>query len=252
MNIKLKLFPSVILEAVKAETHIKGQIDRAIDDKAARVAYQEEAGDEQFHERKLMRGIYTSLDNLKGELAQYLADKGATIGNNLVAEIDTTADTITLSLEVSNSFNKSYTDSLARLCAKYIEDATLVLWWGTFNANQAQYYTSLLASDTIAIGKCFIKVAPKRVALPYTSQITLTGTEIEATANEEFTVSYTLDDGAVDDIEIFTPRHVIWRRGVEDGIFYLTALHEGIFNCKLYSLHDESVYKNLKLLVSKE
>lgn len=249
MTIKLNLVLSLILEAVKAETHIKGQIDRAIDEKAAKVAYQEEAGDEQFHERKLMRGIYTSLDALKTEIAPYLASYGGTQGDNMVSVVNEATDSITITLEVSNSFNTSFTDSLARLCSKYIEDSTLVLWWGTFNGTQAQYYTALQAADSLAIAKCFVKKAPQAVPVAYTENLSVLGSGIEVEVGEETTITYSIDENAIDDIEI-DPRcnFIHWRR-VKGG-FAIKATCTGFTCARLYSLHNDDVECEVDILVT--
>lgn len=250
MKIKLTLVLSVILESIKTETHIKGQVDRAIDDKNAKVAYQEEIGDEEFHERKLMRTIFNAVDNLKGELAHYVINANATTGDNIVSTIDEANDQIILELNVSESFNKGMTDTLARLCSKYIEDASLTLWWGTFNPNQAKFYIDLQMSDVSAIGKCFVRTAPKKAVHRYTQNLSLSGSTFDVAPNDTFTITYTLDEGAIDDIEIFSPHHVHFERGV-DNDFFVTVHHEGIFKAKLYSLHNEDIFEIVTIRCSK-
>lgn len=246
MTIKLNLVLSLILEAVKAETHIKGQIDRALDDKAAKVAYQEEIGDEEFHERKIMRGIYTSLSQLETELAQYLVSKGSSVSSN----VDEDKDTIVIMLDVADSFNTSLTTSLARLCSKFIEDATLVLWWGTFNANQMQYYATLQAADLAAINKCFSKSAPSKPTVPYTTSLETSGDEIHLVTGNETTITYTISEGALDDIEIEADGCIAWRRVY--GGFRIIGLNQGFAHARLYSLHNEELSRDIDIIVTGE
>lgn len=251
MQIKLNLYISLILEAVKSETLIKGRIDKATNPQANEVAFQESAGDEMLHERKLMRGIYTSLDKLKVAISDFLdSTKTATLADNTIeSDINEKNDTIVITLNVTDRFNQNLVDSLARLCSKYIEDSTLIFWWTAVgNANQVQFYQALLNEDLLAITHAFNKKAVAPVAIPYTSSIELSGTQITLEIGDEETITYSIDYEVKDDIDIRYDGHnvKIFRQG---DCFVVKALASGVVHARLYSIHDETVHADLDIVV---
>ena len=153
----IDIIRSVIVDAVKTDTHIKGTIDKSLDEKASRVAYNETAGDEEYHLRKIDRTITASAENLVAEISDMLS------GNAQVTP-DYTSDTekIKISVGVDARFNTSFAPTLARLSSEYITNYVLVLWWGaiTNGQNQVQFYNSLAQSYLNSIRKCFNKMAP--------------------------------------------------------------------------------------------
>lgn len=254
MQIKLNLILSVILNAVKEETQIKGRIDKASNPQAATdLAYQETAGDEALHESKLLRGIYTSTDKLKVAIIDYLENSGNTTADNAVSStIDKDTDSITLYLNVNPRFNTSLIDSLARLCSKYIEDSTLVFWWGATGVqSQVQFYSALLNEDLASIQHLFTKKATKAPAIPYTAKIKTTGSEIEIEVGEESTLSYSIDEGCIDDVDfqISGGAASLCRQA---NSLVLRGIYPGIAHVVLYSIHDETVFKSIDVIVSGE
>lgn len=239
------------MESVKGETLIKGRVDKATDDKAAALAYQEEAGDEQFHIRKLYRTMYTSLEELKGVIGDYLDSDTATGGDNVYAEVDDDTDSITLQLSVSERFNNSFVTSLARLCSKYIEDKMLFLWWGTFNIKQAEYYAKLVDSDEKSILRCFTKTAPEVPTTPYTTSIrTDMGDSYRMAKNTEETLTYIIDSVCLDDVEATSDSPYVVSIGerVKNG-FKINSHEVGLAAVTLYSRHDEEVSHTVMIAV---
>ena len=72
-KLTLTINKSVVIDAVKTDTHIKGTIDKSMDDNASRVAYNESAGDDEYHERKLDRTFVASSENLVAEISDMLS-----------------------------------------------------------------------------------------------------------------------------------------------------------------------------------
>lgn len=257
MKIELKLILSVIKEAVKAETYIKGTIDRAAggDQHATNaVAFHETAGDEKVHERKIVRGIWTSADKLRSYIQDYLDVDGSSVSDNNALAIDESADTITLKLNVSDRYNKANSDALARLCSKYIEDNTLVLWWGaTGNQTQTQYYNTLLTEDMSAIQRLFIKKAPDAPTATYTTTLTLSGEQLTALVGEHNTITYTIDAGAIDDIDIISldPSIAFGERDENKKICVHTR-STGYCEMKVFSRHNDTLSKVLRVTVVEE
>lgn len=256
MKIQLNLVLSLIVEAVKAETYIKGTVDRAAggDQHASNaVAYHETAGDETVHERKIIRGIWTSSDKLRSYIQDYLDVDGASVADNNTLTVDEANDKIVLTLNVSERFNKANSDALARLCSKYIEDNTLVLWWGAINQQQMQYYNALLVEDMAGIQRLFNKRAPSIPETRYTTTLELSGEQLETYVGEHNTITYSIDDGVIDDIDIISLDPYI-ARGERDENYSICVhpRHSGYCEMKVFSRHNDRISKVLRVFVVEE
>lgn len=251
-TITLNLVISLIMEAVKAETHIKGRIDKAIDDKASALAYNEEAGDDTYHERKLYRTMHTSLAKLKTIIGDYLDTYANQVADNIVTEVKSDNDAIVITLKVTDRFNEAFAEPLAKLCSKYIEDHMLFLWWGTFNVKQAEFYNSLVKFDEEDILACFTKTAPAVPKTNYTSFIeTQMGSTFHALRGETFTVTYQVSDNCVDDVEAQSMNQSVAQvtgKGTKE--FYIYAANTGVAQVRLFSRHDDDTEKIIKIIVS--
>ena len=149
----LTLQRSVIMDAVKTDTHIKGTIDKSADGNSSVVAYNETAGDDEHHERKLDRTLVSSTEKLVSEISDMLS------GNSNVSS-SYTGTTVVITVGVDSRFNSSFSDTLSRLCSEYITNTMLELWWITINGNLSQSYGSIASTILTSIRKCFNKVAP--------------------------------------------------------------------------------------------
>ena len=241
-KIQLNLVISLIMESVKGETIIKGKIDKAVDDKASALAFNEEAGNEEFHERKLLRTLHSSVSKLKTKIGDYLEGKFSTSSDNISSEIKGDTDSILITLLVSDRFNESFVDPLAKLCSKYIEDHMLYLWWGTFNQKQADFYKSLLETDLEDILSCFTKTAPEIPSTKFPSHITTQmGSLYECNKGDEITLTYEVSDDVIDDVEISLWDGNFKVIGKRNQSFILKALSVGVSKAILYSKHNDTV-----------
>ena len=247
MNIKLTLYKSLIIESIKAETYIKGAVDKAANANATALAFQETAGDETVHERKLQRLLSTSIATLKTQIAPFLDQSPNSQGSNVSTQFDD--DKIYFFLTVSDRFNRSLTDPLAKLFSKFIEENSLFLWYGTFSPEQAKFYQSLIAEDMTEIMQALSKKAPVNVAIPYTSTLSITNNEITITVDEEASLTYTIDEGAVDDIEIVPDNPCIKVCRAIDG-FIIKGVRPGLAHCNLFSAHNEEISTPLDVIVT--
>lgn len=258
-TVTLQLVISLIMESVKAETYIKGRIDKSVDDKAAALAYNEEAGDETFHERKLFRTMHTSLSRLKAKIGDYIATAQNGEADNIFSSVAEDNDTITITLNVSDRFNEAFAEPLAKLCSKYIEDYMLFLWWGTFNVKQAEFYRTIAEVDMQDILSCFAKTSPYIPETNYTSTITLTdppfietqlGSTIRVKTGESFTVTYQTDDSCVDDVMARSDSPYVQPGQKRGKSFTLKAVSPGVSVVTLFSRHDEDIRKDISIIVS--
>ena len=241
-NLTLSLAVSLIMEAVKSETLLKGRVDKAVDSKASELAFNEEAGNEEFHERKLFRTMHTSLSKLMSKIGDYVEARYETSANNVYSV--NSDDTLEIILKVSDRFNESMTDPLARLCSKFIEDHMLYLWWGTFNIKQAEFYKSLCQIDLEDIGACFTKTAPEVPSVNYPDSIDFIKTQLgdvfRVSRGETFTITYQVSDGCIDDVEARSDNPTVVKVGGKKGrTFTLVAGNIGVAGVTLYSKHKD-------------
>lgn len=246
-SITLTLVKPLILESVKNETYQKGNFDKAADPKALTMAYVEQAGNEEHHTRMLLRSLSSNLEELKTHLSDYVASGGATSGDNV--SLTENGDNIVLVLTVGDRFNHSMTPTLARLCAKYIEEGMLMDWYKPMLEKKAEFYAQCLERDLINIKRCFNKTAPKAPSIPYTSTIDVVGTSIDIGVGEESTISYTLSAGAIDDIEIRVADPSVCIAGRTEEGFTVKGKMYGHTPVDLYSRHNPTVTTTIQVYV---
>lgn len=246
-SILLTLHKPQIIEAVKNETFQRGSYDKAVDAKALSVAYVEQAGDEEYHKRLLLRSLTTSLEELRTHLSDYIPNSGGSSGDNIMLSEDDSK--ICITLVVGERFNHGYTDSLARLSAKYIEDAMLMDWWRPVNEKQSSLYSKFVERDLAAIKRCFNKTAPVVPSYKYPTSLNVTGSVIKIGMGEEHTVTYSISDGAVDDINIRVQDPNIC--GVGSSKEGVTIIGKGLGETyiQLYSRHNEELSKTIRVHV---
>jgi hypothetical protein len=249
-TITLTLVKSLILESVKNETFLRGQVEKAANEKAIAQAYHEQAGNEQYQERLLQRGLQTNLADLLTHFSDYLSSSGQSSGDNIIDTDDTDDGKILIHLTVSDRFNKGYTNSLAKLSSKYIEEAMLMDWWKPINEKQSALYAQFVERDLAAIKRCFNKTAPTAPTVPYTSYLRTTGSAIELEIGEEYTVTYEISDGAIDDIECRVEDGTLIDTGRSEEGFTVKAKLRGHTYIELYSRHNPELKKAVHVYIT--
>ena len=249
MTITLTLVKPLIIESVKNETFFRGQIDKADNDKAITTAYHEQAGDDTYQERMLERGLYTALEDLKTHLSDYISTRGFSVADNSI-ESSMNGDNIIVNLNVSDRFNQAYTQSLARLASKYIEESMLVDWWKPVNEKQSALYLTFVERDLAAIKRCFNKTAPVAPTATYTTFLNVTGSAIDIGVGEEHTVTYAISDGAIDDIEAMAADTLVCTIGRSEQGFTVIGRQLGHTYIRLYSRHSPLLASTLHVYVT--
>jgi hypothetical protein len=249
--VKLHIITSLIIEAVKAETYIRGAVVKAADDKTNAMVYQSQAGDEKVHERKLMRNLYHATEELKTYLTDYLDIIGyANADNNIESTIDEAAQTLDIEIIVSERFNKSYTESLARLCSRYIEDSMIISWFLPVDPNQAQVYRMSLETTKQAIQRCFNKLPPIVPAIPYPYSITPSVLEHTMNPNHRLKVTYAIGDDAIDDVQAkSSDTSIASVRRTGSKIFSIYSHLTGEATITLFSKHKEEIKATIAISV---
>ena len=102
--LKLNLNATEIKQAVKSDSYITGLIDKSADMvKNASLAFNEQAGDEQYHETKLFRTMRGAMAKLESQIAEYVetSNPNATVTDNL-----TSRDTSTFYIQITTNLRR--------------------------------------------------------------------------------------------------------------------------------------------------
>lgn len=262
MIIKFQIIKSVVIEAVKSTTYLKAKVDSAADENAVKVGFNEAAGDDEVHENLLTHDFQTALEMVKTLLAEYLVPTAQSVGDNIIYYNDKDDDIVEFVLNASRRCNGTLTDTLARLVAKYVEDYMIFQWWTkTTNLKQAEIYQASLAVDEKSIRRCFVLSGPTLPTIPYTQHLTakVDGSEADgavtiALENKEETLSYSIDNGAIDDIEARSddPSVLEIHRSPEPYTFSLDPVNTGVAIVTLFSRHSDDLKVEVEVTVAKE
>lgn len=262
MIIKFQIIKSVVIEAVKSTTYLKAKVDSAADENAVKVGFNEAAGDDEVHENLLTHDFQTALEMAKTLLAEYLVPTAQSVGDNIIYYNDKDDDIVEFVLNASRRCNGTLTDTLARLVAKYVEDYMIFQWWTkTTNLKQAEIYQASLAVDEKSIRRCFVLSGPTLPTIPYTQHLTakVDGSEEDgavtiALENKEETISYSIDNGAIDDIEARSddPSVLEIHRSPEPYTFSLNPVNTGVAIVTLFSRHSDDLKVEVEVTVAKE
>lgn len=262
MIIKFQIIKSVVIEAVKSTTYLKAKVDSAADENAVKVGFNEAAGDDEVHENLLTHDFQTALEMVKTLLAEYLVPTAQSVGDNIIYYNDKDDDIVEFVLNASRRCNGTLTDTLARLVAKYVEDYMIFQWWTkTTNLKQAEIYQASLAVDEKSIRRCFVLSGPTLPTIPYTQHLTakVDGSEEDgavtiALENKEETLSYSIDNGAIDDIEARSddPSVLEIHRSPEPYTFSLNPVNTGVAIVTLFSRHSDKLKVEVEVTIAKE
>lgn len=262
MIIKFQIIKSVVIEAVKSTTYLKAKVDSAADENAVKVGFNEAAGDDEVHENLLTHDFQTALEMVKTLLAEYLVPTAQSVGDNIIYYNDKDDDIVEFVLNASRRCNGTLTDTLARLVAKYVEDYMIFQWWTkTTNLKQAEIYQASLAVDEKSIRRCFVLSGPTLPTIPYTQHLTAKvdgseegGAVAIALENKEETISYSIDNGAIDDIEARSddPSVLEIHRSPEPYTFSLNPVNTGVAIVTLFSRHSDDLKVEVEVTVAKE
>lgn len=189
--ITLSLNRQLILEAVKADTFLTGQNDKASDNvKNASLAYNEQAGDEKYQERKLQRTLRSAVAKFEANLSEFVDSSEGSIKNTLPAANDQ-SPAFTITIIVSDRYNDGLADPLSSLAEEYIVNIMLYSWWQALKPTLADHYYQFAQESLTHIRMCLAKTAPVTGNADYTS---VTGT-----------VNGGAGDGKVTKIVVSTP-----------------------------------------------
>lgn len=165
-NLTLTLSASDIKQAVKADSYITGQIDKSADMvKNAALAFNEQAGDEKYHETKLYRTMKGALAKFEAAIAEYIetSSSSAAVSDTLSA----TSSTFQIILTVNNRATGAFSTTLAYLAQEYIINTMLYYWWQPIKPALAKDYLAFANDNILDVKRCLAKAAPDEAESSY-------------------------------------------------------------------------------------
>lgn len=163
--ITLALKKSLIIEAAKADTYQSGQVDKSADPvKNAGLAFNEQAGDETYQERKLIRFLRSGLAKFAAVMNEFVDSEAGSIDYTL----SDTSDDIVITIVVSSRYNAGQAKPLSSIAEEYITYIVDFMWWQPIKPALAKDYLSYAQEALTFIRLCLAKTAPQASPADYT------------------------------------------------------------------------------------
>lgn len=151
---------AAVVEAVKGDTYITSSVDRGADSvKNAGVAYNEAAGDDTYHDKKIDRLIKGAVSKFAAELAEFVD----TASGSITIAISTD---ITITMTVTSRYNSGLAGPLSGIAQDYIVNMAIYGWWMSIKPELAKNFAALATDALVYVRKCFAKTAPTSTADP--------------------------------------------------------------------------------------
>lgn len=151
---------AAVVEAVKGDTYITSSVDRGADSvKNAGIAYNEAAGDDSHHEKKIERLIKGAVSKFAAELSEFVD----TASGSITTTISTN---ITITMTVTGRYQSGLANPLSGIAQDYIVNMSLYGWWMSIKPEMAKNFAALAQDSLIYVKKCFSKTAPTSSADP--------------------------------------------------------------------------------------
>lgn len=244
----LTLKPSLIIEAAKAETFIKGQVDKGALNNAEAMVYNEQAGDDVFHERKLKASIYNAVEELCSMFSEYVAPEVYDEEPSLSHDVNIEEDEIKIALSLSYRVNPRFATTITRLSQQFITTRVIYDWFLAFNPKQAQVYTTEKTEADIRI--CFNRRPPLYPEYPYTRKLSCSVTNVEMNIGDTYELEYTTTGEKSDIVYSYTGKNLTLSHNEKNKTITIVADSKGDGNLYLYSKHNDSIYTTTKIKVN--
>jgi len=151
---------AAVVEAVKGDTYITSSVDRGADSvKNAGVAYNEAAGDDTYHDKKIDRLIKGAVSKFAAELAEFVD----TASGSITVAISTD---IIITMTVTSRYNSGLAGPLSGIAQDYIVNMAIYGWWMSIKPELAKNFAALATDALVYVRKCFAKTAPTSTADP--------------------------------------------------------------------------------------
>lgn len=157
-TLTITLSKAAVVEAVKGDTYITSSVDRGADSvKNAGIAYNEAAGDDAHHEKKIDRLIKGAVSKFAAELSEFVDTASGSISTTINTDI-------TITMTVTGRYNSGLADPLSGIALEYIVNMAIYGWWMSIKPDMAKNFAALATDALIYVRKCFAKTAPTATA----------------------------------------------------------------------------------------
>lgn len=151
---------AAVVEAVKGDTYITSSVDRGADSvKNAGVAYNEAAGDDTHHDKKIERLIKGAVSKFAAELSEFVDTASGTISVTIGTDI-------VITMTVTARYNAGLASPLSGIAQDYIVNMAIYGWWMSIKPELAKNFAALASDALVYVRKCFAKTAPTSTADP--------------------------------------------------------------------------------------
>ena len=172
-----------IKKAVKADTYITGQIDKSVDMvKNAALAYNEQAGDDSYHEVKLYRTMKGAVGKFEANMAEYVDPGSGHVAVSDTLTAATSDDNFNIVIPVGSRFYDAFANTLSTLAQEYIINMMLYSWWQSIKTPLAKDYYQFAQESLEMVRKTLSKTPPETSLADYTD---VTGEITDASQNED-------------------------------------------------------------------
>ena len=244
----LTLKPSLIFEAAKTETFIKGKVDKGAMNNAEAMVFNEQAGDDVFHERKLTSSMYNAVEELCSMFSEYVAPDVVDEEPSLVHSINLTNDEIKIILSLSYRVNPHFVTTITRLSQQYVTTRVIYDWFLAFNPKQAEVYTVDKIEHDIRV--CFNRRPPLYPAYPYTRELVCNVASVEMNVGDVYELNYEALGGRNDIVFSYSGKNLTIAHNMANQKVTIYADGKGEGNLYLYSKHNDSMYSTTKITVN--
>lgn len=167
-TLELTLNAGDIKKAVKSDTYITGQIDKSTDMvKNAALAYNEQAGDDAYHEVKLYRTMKGAVSKFEANMAEYVDPGSGTTAVSNTLTNETADNDFKITLPVGSRFYAAFANTLSSLAQEYIINMMLYSWWQSIKPAFAKDYYQFAQESLEMVRKCLSKTPPETSMATY-------------------------------------------------------------------------------------
>lgn len=165
-TLTLTLNATDIKNAVKDDTYITGQIDKSADIvKNSALAYNEQAGDDEYHNRKIYRSMKAAVSKFEASVVDFV-DKGSSTPISDTLDASETGD-FHIVIPVTSRFYTAFANTLAALAQDYIIHMMLYSWWQSIKPEFAKNFYTLAQESLVMVKTTLSKIPPSSSSTSY-------------------------------------------------------------------------------------
>lgn len=155
-TITLSLNKKLIFEAVKTDTYITGKVEITTDGSQNAKVYNEQAGDDTYHERKLERTLRGAVGSFESLLTEFVDTSTGSISDTL----SSTSDSFNITINTSDRFLTGLAQPMAALAQEFIINRMIAQWWTAAKPELSNFYLALSNDNIASVRRCLAKKAP--------------------------------------------------------------------------------------------